>query len=244
MTVRSGCLCCLIAAFLIAMNSTAFHHWSGNSVVWAADEDVVSPQQQEKIALKFAKEHHRELFKLVSQLKDMDSQQYQSAIAELYETSERIGKYAEKTPERFAAEIELWKIDSRVRLLVARSVAGMDDKTRDEVKRLLRRRNEIQAEQLQRDRDKLHERLVRIEKQITDLNDRGEELAENELDRLLRTAQNRSAANRRSPAAAKSSDNTPGRSGGQESKATPDHSPHDRHKTIPPNLNSNEIAPC
>ncbi|TWT55769.1 hypothetical protein KOR42_25800 [Thalassoglobus neptunius] len=172
-----------------------------NTSLQAQDQKEAFTRQQEMVALEFAKEHHRELHKLISQLKEMDPQRYESAIAELFESSERLNRFKERVPDRYETEIELWKIDSRVRLLVARSMSGMEEEAREQIRRLLIRRNRVRATQLAREKKKLEERIDRMEQQIDDLQTNTEQLAENELNRLLRSARNRSAAKQRSEGA-------------------------------------------
>ena len=154
------------------------------------DEHALTPER-EAAALTFAKRHHRELYDLLTQLKEMDSKGYESALTELFRTSERIARYKSRTPDRYETEIELWKIDSRVRLLIARSARGMEEETRSEIKTLLMQRNAIRAAQLQRDRDKLQERLTKLDEQITELSDSSEVIADRELDRLMKSAKTR-----------------------------------------------------
>lgn len=156
----------------------------------ATNKVTVTPEQ-EASALGFAKEHHRELHTLLLQLREMDRRQYQSAIEELSRTNERLARSQERQPDRYASELEIWKIDSRVRLLVARSVAGMEEETRAQLKSLLIQRNLVRTAQLKSDHEKLQERLTRLQEQITQLEDAPEEAAERELQRLMRSVRSR-----------------------------------------------------
>lgn len=169
-----------------------------NTSLQAQDKKESLTKQQETVALEFAKEHHRELHKLISQLKEMDPQRYESAIAELFESSERLNRFKERMPDRYETEIELWKIDSRVRLLVARSMSGMDEEAREQIRKLLVKRNRVRATQLAHEQKKLEERIDRMEQQIADLQNNTDQLAENELNRLLRSARNRAVTKQRS----------------------------------------------
>ncbi len=155
----------------------------------------------EATALTFAKRHHAELASLLDQLKEMDSQKYQSAIEELFRTSERLSRYQDRMPDRYKADLEIWKIDSRVRLIVARSVNGMEDETRSQVKGLLLKRNQIRYRQLTNERQKQQDRLERLDEQISQLENESETLAERDLDRLMRSVRNRSKARKKSSTA-------------------------------------------
>lgn len=161
----------------------------------------LSPKH-EATALTFAKRHHAELASLLDQLKEMDAQKYQSAIQELFRTSERLSRYQKRMPDRYKSDLEIWKIDSRVRLIVARSVNGMEDETRKQVKGLLLKRNQIRFRQLTSDRKKQQDRLKRLDEQISQLKTDSDTIAERDLDRLMRSVRNRSKT-RKKPSAAK-----------------------------------------
>lgn len=172
-----------------------------------SNEGPMTPER-EAAALTFAGRHHPELVSLLNQLKQRDAKKYQAATTELFRTSERLARYQDRQPDRYQTELETWKIDSRVRLLVARSVKGMEEETRQQVRELLMQRNDLRREQLIRDRDKLQERVARMNEQIVQLKDENATLADRELDRLLRTANGRrpakTAPSSESPAASPS----------------------------------------
>ena len=155
--------------------------------------DVASlTAKQEATATAFAKRHHRELFNLLKQLKEMDAERYESAISELHKTNERIERFKARMPDRYKSEIELWKIDSRVRLLIARSVNGMEEETREQVKTLLLKRNRIRAAQIKSEIARLNERAEKLTEQMEQLTKENESLAQRDLERLMRSAQSRS----------------------------------------------------
>ena len=161
-------------------------------------EGPMTPER-EAAAMTFAKRHHPELSVLLGQLKDMDAAKYQSAVTELFRTSERLARYQERFPDRYETELETWKIDSRVRLLVARSVKGMEEETRQEVKDLLMERNEVRRKQLAIERDKLKERMSRLDEQISQLKNENEVLADRDLDRLMKTVRTRTTTTKTKP---------------------------------------------
>jgi hypothetical protein len=153
-------------------------------------ERPVSPEQ-ESVALEFARQHHRELAGLLQQLKRSNPQRYENAVVELYRTSERLSRLQERSPERYESELEIWKLDSRIRLLAARASSGETDAIRQEIKQLLLKRNRVRAAQLEADRERLQTRLERMSETIKRLRNESEETAERELERLLRAARTR-----------------------------------------------------
>lgn len=151
----------------------------------------------EAAAMSFAERHHPELAVLLLQLKEMDSRKFEQAVAEIAKTNEKMNRLRERLPERYETEIELWKIDSRIRLLIARSGGKIDQKTRLQIKEMLNSRLVWRQEQLKRDREKLQERLDRVNSQLTQLDENSDSLIERDLDRLTRTAQARSVIKRK-----------------------------------------------
>lgn len=146
----------------------------------------VSPQT-ERVVMKFARQHHAELATLLQQLKEIDEGKYHSAILELSRTYDRLERSRQRSKERYETDLDLWKIDSRVKLLVARSIGGMEEETRAEIKQLLLRRNRIRHDQLVVERDRLQSRLIRVEEQVEELKTRSDVVAEQEMERLLKS---------------------------------------------------------
>lgn len=142
--------------------------------------------EREKPALEFARQHHPELAKLLTQLKQMDDGKYASAINELFRVSERLGRLQERDADKYRIELELWKLGSRIRLRVAQSSMGDAEAQREEILALLQRRNALKIEQYELETTRLSARIERLEKQLTDLRTDGDASAERELNRLLK----------------------------------------------------------
>lgn len=156
----------------------------------AGDEaaEPVTPER-EAAALTFARLHHPELAELLAQLKTMDAARYQAAVQELFKTSEQLARIQARSPDRYAIELDLWKIDSRIRLAVARSTMVDPDELRDEIKQLLLKRNELRIRQLEGERARLLGRVEKLDASIEKLRSSGDATAERELQRLLRSVQ-------------------------------------------------------
>lgn len=144
-------------------------------------------QGQQKVALKFARQHHPELASLVLQLKEMDQEKYLSAVNEIHRTHERLEKIRSRSDERYEIDLELWKIDSRVRLLAARAAAGMEGETRQEIKTLLLKKNQIRLQLAQDEKKRLTSRLKKLEDQIKQYSEQSETIADQDLDRLMKS---------------------------------------------------------
>jgi hypothetical protein len=135
---------------------------------------------REAAAMTFARLHHRELADLLSQLSRTNPREYERAIRQLFQASERLARLQERsTAERYDAELEAWKLDSRLRLLAARLTMSDDPALEAELKAALRKRDEIRLELLRLERERLAERLTKLDAQIESISRALEAGAEN-----------------------------------------------------------------
>lgn len=152
-------------------------------------EGPMTPER-EAAALTFARRHHPELAELLGQLREMNPQGYESAMTELFRTSERLAKLQSRQPERYASELEIWQLDSRIRLLVARS-AGDPQGAAQQVRSLVLKRNAVRSRQMEEERTHLQERLAKLDQSIANYRDNADKLATQEAERLLKSVSNR-----------------------------------------------------
>ncbi len=181
--VLSGCLITLLGA--------------GVATLLAAQSPVDAVSilpEREAAATAFAREHHSELAELLEGLKGRDQQRYGAAINELFQASERLARLQTRSPDRYEMELDLWKLDSRIRLLTAQSVSGMPEERRAELKKLLLARQELKIRQLQAERVRLTARLEKVDASLAEMKKSGEEQAEKELERLLKSVKGKSVS--------------------------------------------------
>lgn len=178
----------LLTAICLACGSWSFAQEPAPSTEAVDPMDAVTPER-EAAALTFARRHHPELADILEPLKSMDRKGYDKAIQELFRTSEQLTKLQARTPSRYESELALWKIDSRIRLLVARAAKGDRDKLRKEVKKLLLDRNDIRMEEYVKEKERLEARISKIDASIDNLKKNGNALADKEIDRLLKSVE-------------------------------------------------------
>lgn len=118
---------------------------------------------REAAAMTFARLHHPELADLLVKLKTRKARQYDQAVRQLFQTSERLARARDRSPERHELELDAWKLDSRIRLLAARMTMNSDTKRDEELKSLLKDRAELRLRQLTNERQRLAERIDRID---------------------------------------------------------------------------------
>jgi hypothetical protein len=162
-------------------------------------------KRQVRQALAFARLHHPELAKLIERLRSVqDRTAYDKAVAELSKTAQRLESLKESNFERYGMMLELWKLESQARLMVARSMMKPDPKRDAQLRETLRKRAELRRIMLLADIKRSQARIDRIESQLKSLENL-DAATDRELQRLKRSA--RIAATR-----------TKGRSGKQPPK--------------------------
>lgn len=151
----------------------------------------------ESTALEFAREHHPELAALLKRLKAGSPQGYEEAIRDLSRVNERLARMRGRAPERYELELELWKLDSRIRLLAARLAMNDDPELRDQLQTLIRKKLDVRKASLEDEQKRITARLDRIESDLTELQKDRDALVEAEQERLLKSARASASKNRR-----------------------------------------------
>lgn len=172
---------------LIGMSSVSFAQ---------ADENVKAPAatagdlgaDDESSALKFAREHHPELAKLLGPMKSARPKEYQKAIRELSRVADRLTRMELRAPERYAIEVDLWKAESRLRLVAARSAMVDDDDRREQIEKLVTERNALKLRLFEFERNEASARISQLDKQIETLKAQESDAVRKEVDRLVNTA--------------------------------------------------------
>lgn len=138
-------------------------------------------------ATEFARRHHPELADLLTRLKDRNPRQYDQAVRQLFQTSQRLARVRDRDPERYEVALEAWKLDSRIRLLAARMTMRGDSQLEEELAELVRARADVRLRQLAEERDRLTERLDRIDAMIERIGNNPEAATKRELQRIKRS---------------------------------------------------------
>jgi len=142
---------------------------------------------QEKQALKFARQHHPGLARLVERLGiAKQKRQYRRAVSELFRTFERLDRVRKSDPERHKSLLGMWQLDSQARLLLAQSMMRPDPQLDKRLKETLRKRAVLKRQMLTRDRERSRVRIEKLETQLRSLDDL-DAAAERELQRLKKS---------------------------------------------------------
>ncbi|MBT4866075.1 MAG: hypothetical protein HON53_13305 [Planctomycetaceae bacterium] len=142
---------------------------------------------REAAAMTFARLHHPELAKLVTKLKKRKVRQYDQAVRQLFQTSERLARTRERTPDRYELSLEAWKLDSRIRLMAARMTMNSDSQLEEDLKELLRAKASVRLRRLTKERERLAERLQRVDALIERIDSDPDASTKKELQRIKRS---------------------------------------------------------
>lgn len=159
---------------------------------WSADTtrpekvDRLTAEQQQS-ALDFVKEHHPQLNALISRLKKRDPAEYQKALKDVFRTCERLQRMEGRDRPRFEVELKLWKVGSRTRLLAARMATDQSPELESQLRELLNERTDLRLQQLTLERERLNNRIERIDSQVSQLAGERDAVIDKEIERLRRT---------------------------------------------------------
>ena len=185
----------------------------GSIVAVVADEHA-KPEaaSREKVARRFAAEHHPELARLLGELAKQDRKQYDAAITDIHRAIDRMEKYREKHPERYETTLEDWKLSSRIRLAVARMSLTKDPELEAHLRELVEGRQRLRLKPLRTEAERIESRLEKIRTTIAEHDANPEAAVEKELTSLLRSvrsAEDRGRGKSAKPAPEKPANETP-----------------------------------
>lgn len=142
-------------------------------------------EEREAAAMTFVRLNHPELADLLDQLKSSDNAEYQRAIRDLFRSSERLAQVEERNPQRYPHELALWKLNSRIQLLVARLAMTGDDSLKDELRTALRDRFESRKALIDEERGRLQAKLTELNAEYADIQQHEAQLIDQRMAKLL-----------------------------------------------------------
>lgn len=136
----------------------------------------------------FASEHHPELARLLEHLRKSRSNEFQRAARELNQQILVLEKIKEKNPARYEHQLQLWKEDSQIRVLVAKWSLSKGEDIEKQIRRLLQQRRDTKVAQLKAEQKRLAEQLQKVEKQLTTLSEMPDSQIDREWEQLAKKA--------------------------------------------------------
>jgi hypothetical protein len=141
--------------------------------------------EREAAAMTFLDSHHAELGRLLKRLKKSRPTEYKKAVRDIFRASERLTNWKDKNPKRYEVELKLWKLNSRIQLLAAKMKISSRAAMKEELRRAILAYNDARTERLVQERDRLYERLEKLDLAIAKTKSRREQAAERRLQQLL-----------------------------------------------------------
>lgn len=154
---------------------------------------------------KFVDQHHPELAAVLNHLKEHNAEEYQRAVRDLSRVVDRLSLARDRDQRRYELELKQWQNQSRIDLLTARIKMANSEDYREAMRTLLRERLELKTALLQLERDRLGDRLQKLDQQLQSLSGERETLVENQLRVILGTNKPSKPAKDVGPAKKKSS---------------------------------------
>lgn len=148
---------------------------------------IALTEAREAAALTFARMHHPELAGLLEHLKKSRPAAYTRAVRQLYQTSERLARTKERSPERYESALRQWQLESRIRLLAARATMSDNPSIDDELNAALDEWVELRLQQLRAERERLADRLTKLDATIGEIESDKEAVIIQELARVKRS---------------------------------------------------------
>jgi len=139
-------------------------------------------------ALQFAADNHPELARLLEQLKKSRPSEFARATKELNQQIQLLERFREKNPTKYHSQLESWKKESQIRVLMARWSHNNDPAIENQVRELLMLRHEARVVQLQADKDRLSEQQRKLAEQLASLEGPADAQIDKEWEQLSRKA--------------------------------------------------------
>ncbi|MGC3969423.1 MAG: hypothetical protein QM775_19310 [Pirellulales bacterium] len=158
--------------------------------------------EREAAALTFVRAHHAELADLLDRLKTRRPQEYQKAIRELFRASERLAQSQEQQPQRYELELNEWKLQSRIQLLVARMSMNRTPEIEAELRSLLTEQIGVHRELVKFTHERAAARAAALQKELELLDGDRADMVERRFQEALKTAGQKKPPTKTGPAKA------------------------------------------
>jgi hypothetical protein len=142
--------------------------------------------------LRFLEEHQRELATILRPLKESNINEYRRAIGDLDRVSQRLAETRQRDLARYEWELKRWQTQSRIDLLAARWQMTGSEELKDQLREALDERYTINQKLQRLERDRLSERVQKLDGQLEAAEGKRTETLDRELRGLV--AQGRSSS--------------------------------------------------
>ena len=183
-------------------------------------------RERAEAAVRFARKHHPELAKLLEGLQKSNDRHFQAGLRALTRDSERLAKMSERKDERYPVSLELWKLDSRIRLEIARLSMSPDEHFEPRLRPLMEKRQAARVQLVKIELQRTTERLAKFDEELKTLQSGSNGLVGSEIERLKNMMTARVRANNSRPQTSKdTAAATPKRKSAKSKASRPANSP-------------------
>lgn len=131
--------------------------------------DAKTTLSEEQTAVAFIKQHHAELDTLLDILKTTDRSKYNSAIKDVTKVLKRLEGVQKRDEKLYTLEIEGWRIQSKIDLLLAKGMAKDKSFNESDLKQLLDKRIDNQIQRTNREIELIEQRKASLMESIAKL---------------------------------------------------------------------------
>lgn len=153
------------------------------------DRDEPSDAGREEAVLGFVRENHPALADLLDQLKAMKPDQYERAIAELWQVNRTLANIKRNDERRYRLALDVWKAKSRAELLAAQLVGSPSPELEAQLRSALEKQLAAELRQQRQERQNVATRLKKLDETIERMETRRDELVESRYQSLLKKGQ-------------------------------------------------------
>jgi hypothetical protein len=141
--------------------------------------------------MEFVQSHHPELVALLQRLKSMKRDEYETAIRDIVKVRKRLETLEKRDSKLHGVELDAWKLQSKIDLLLARAVAQDKEFDSSALRTLVQKRIENQKEHLELELSTLVERQKQIKESLARLEGNEEERISQQLSALMKRVDNK-----------------------------------------------------
>jgi hypothetical protein len=152
----------------------------------------VTPEREAAV-INFVQRNHAELADLLIVLKTSQPEEYERALREIFRATERMNQIQERDPLQYELEVAAWTAQSRVQLLAAKLKMNESEELMKKLRDGLKAQNEAKLALLKHDRQKVADRLSKIDSDISRYQSDREDLIEKQLNLLTSGSDSRPA---------------------------------------------------
>jgi len=151
-----------------------------------ARPNILVTPEREAAVLTFVQRNHAELADLLAALKTNDPEQYERALRDIYRVTERLALIQERDPLQYELEVAAWTAQSRVELLAAKLKMESSDDLIKQLREALKAQNEARVALLKHERQKVADRLSKLDSDIARFEGDRDEVVNRQLKVLVR----------------------------------------------------------